>query len=533
MPPKTKVKDPARKKARRTSERDAIESESMQQEGGSGAQEQTAWMPGQHEMGEDEELQVDNSAYTSLHKLSVEWPCMSFAIVRDQLGAYRTKWPQSMYLVTGTQAASNKQNKLMVLKVSNLQQTQHDDEDKMEEDSDGEEGNGLVGSDADSDDEPDKEPVLEEKWIKHDGVVNRIRVMPQKNHLVATWSENSHVYMWDTSSLLKSLDDAKAGPLLSKPLQTFTGHTQEGYALDWSPVTPGRFVSGDCAALIYLWEPTPAGDWAVQPEPYRSHTGSVEDLQWSPVERTVFASCSADRTVRIWDTRAKEKKSQLFIAAHQTDVNVLAWSPKVSHLMATGADDGSIRVWDLRQFKSAKPVASYKWHRGAVTSVEWHPHDETVLAAASEDHTVSVWDMALEEDKEAEAQGASIDGVQVPDQLLFLHQGQKSIKELHFHPQIPSLIVSTALDGFNFFKPSNMLPLTLGRPYRSNCVGTRSRRLAEFEANHAMQTSSSSPISRSIANFQSLGAVPISMLAVSHFVVHVGIVAEGLELVQY
>eukprot|EP00808_Paulinella_micropora_P024755 g409.t1 len=67
----------------------------------------------------------------------------------------------------------------------------------------------------------------------------------------------------------------------------------------------------------------------------------------------------------------------------------------------------------------------------------------------------------------------------------------------------------------------------------SESAGTRSRRLAEFEANHAMQTSSSSPISRSIANFQSLGAVPISMLAVSHFVVHVGIVAEGLELVQY
>lgn len=37
---------------------------------------------------------------------------------------------------------------------------------------------------------------------------------------------------------------------------------------------------------------------------------------------------------------------------------------------------------------------------------------------------------------------------------MFLHQGQTDMKEVRFHPQFKTLLVSTAGDSFNVFRPN-------------------------------------------------------------------------------
>lgn len=106
---------------------------------------------------------------------------------------------------------------------------------------------------------------------------------------------------------------------------------------------------------------------------------------------------------------------------------------------------------------SPSPVAHFTWHRAPITSVTWSPHDTSLFLAASADDSVTMWDLSVEADEDESASARTIVDaqgrqVQVPPQLLFVHQGQKDVKEVHWHPQIPGMVCSTAGDGFNVFK---------------------------------------------------------------------------------
>ncbi|XP_067882007.1 glutamate-rich WD repeat-containing protein 1-like [Heterodontus francisci] len=216
----------------------------------------------------------------------------------------------------------------------------------------------------------------------------------------------------------------------------------------------GRLATGDCSRNIHLWEPSEGGTWTVDQRPYNAHTSSVEDIQWSPNEPTVFASCSADASIRIWDVRAGPGKGCMLVTegAHQGDVNVISWNRREPFLVS-GGDDGLLKIWDLRQFRDGESVAKFKQHSGPLTSVEWHPTESSVLAAAGADDQLTQWDLAVERDQEQEEEGGQDEGLSsLPPQLLFIHQGQQDIKELHWHPQCPGLLISTAHTGFDVFR---------------------------------------------------------------------------------
>ncbi|KAF0492453.1 WD40 repeat-like protein [Gigaspora margarita] len=402
------------------------------------------YLPGQ-ELGKDEFLEADQSVYEMLHSLNVKWPCLSFDILHDSLGEERKMYPATAYIVAGTQADKPKNNELIVMKMSQLHKTQNDGDDS---DKDSDSDDGIL----------DENPILESKNLKHYGGTNRVRIMPQRNcYIAATWAETGKVHIWDLAPVINSLDTPgrQISQKAQKPLYTVESHSTEGFAMDWSGTVAGRLITGDMHTNIYLTTKAQS-TFTADRIPFVGHTSSVEDLQWSPVEKSVFASASADQTICIWDIRSK-KKAALSVKAHEADVNVITWNRKVEYLLASGADDGVISIWDLRTFMnnrtSPTPVATFKWHSAPITSIEWSPIEESVFAASGSDDQISIWDLSVEHDPEESSHKIiRKGGIEVPSQLLFIHQGQNDIKEIHWHPQIPGCMISTAASGFNVFK---------------------------------------------------------------------------------
>lgn len=426
------------------------------------------WQPGVDKLEEGEELQCDPSAYNCLHAFHIGWPCLSFDVLRDSLGLVRTEFPHTVYCVTGTQAEKSSWNSIGIFKLSNISGKRRD----LVPDKKGNETD--MDSDSSDSDEEEEEagsgtPVLQLRKVFHEGCVNRIRAMTQNPHIVASWGDTGHVQVWDFSSHLNALAESESdlshgasAVSNQSPLVKFGGHKDEGYAIDWSPLVPGRLVSGDCKNCIHLWEPTSGTTWNIDANPFVGHSASVEDLQWSPTEPSVFASCSVDGSIGIWDIRVG-KSPATTIKAHKADVNVISWNRLASCMLASASDDGTFSIRDLRLLKEGDAVvAHFEYHKHPITSVEWSPHEPSTVAVSSSDHQLTIWDLSLERDEEEEAEFKAKMKEEVnaptdlPPQLLFVHQGQKDLKELHWHSQIPGMVISTAADGFNILMPSNI-----------------------------------------------------------------------------
>lgn len=393
-------------------------------------------------LGVNEVMEPDYSTYHMLHNVQVKWPCLSFDIIPDKLGVDREKFPHAMYLTCGSQAKQAKDNEISILKLSSLNRT------RINEDSEEE----------DEEDYYDDDPILESKSIPVKSTVNRLRITPFSalctEYLVASMQEDGTAQIWDLTPYIHSFETP--GSIIPKtanmPLHTIKTHSTEGYAVDWSPlVQTGQLLTGDIDGNIFLTSRT-TSHWATG-EVYRSpNGGSVEELQWSPVERTVFASAGSDGHMHIWDVRQNSHKPALSVKASSSDVNVMSWSHTASHLLASGHDDGSWSAWDLRTFTSGTPVANFGFHCAPITTIEFHPKDESVIAVGSEDSTCTLWDLAVEADNDEAQQGKdSEDLADIPAQLLFVHW-QPNVKELHWHKQIKGTLVSTGSEGLNLWR---------------------------------------------------------------------------------
>lgn len=127
----------------------------------------------------------------------------------------------------------------------------------------------------------------------------------------------------------------------------------------------------------------------------KGHTRTINDFDWSIVEPTIVATCSADTNTYLWDIRESRRPSKTLQSV--VCPSRVRWSPLSEKSLAT-THEGDLKIWDLR--KCNTPVQYIVAHDQKVTGMDWSPFNERQLATCSEDGSLKFWSINSQKQEE-------------------------------------------------------------------------------------------------------------------------------------
>ncbi|EWC45023.1 histone acetyltransferase type B subunit 2 [Drechslerella stenobrocha 248] len=363
--------------------------------------------------------------YDLILSTALEWPTLTTQWFPDKQ-EHEGKNFATHRLLIGTHTSGERQNFLQIAEVQLPKPTV--DIDPRDYDETREEIGGYNGGD-------ETRFTIKQK-IVHEGEVNKARYSPQKPDLIATMSVSGAVYVFDRTK--HELEGSKF-----KPQIQLTGHSKEGYGLDWSPRIDGCLLTGSEDTTICQWDLngySRANSTLRPTQTYTIHQAIVNDVRWHPIHQSLFGSASDDLTIKLTDTRTGDK-SNCSVVAHNDAVNTLAFHPASEYIVASGSADKTVALWDLRNFKYK--LHSLEGHQGDVLNLQWHPHEEPILASSSTDRRIIFWDLTkIGEEQTPEDQE---DG---PPELLFMHGGHTNrVSDFSWNLNDPWVMASAAEDN--------------------------------------------------------------------------------------
>jgi RNA polymerase sigma factor (sigma-70 family) len=162
-----------------------------------------------------------------------------------------------------------------------------------------------------------------------------------------------------------------------RELATLTGHAGSVLAMAYSP-RAGLFATASADKTVRLWDAATRKQVAV----LQGHTAEVVAVAISADGRVV-ASAGADKTVKLWDLATRKERASL---PHPDVATSVAFTPD-GNLLATGGKDNALRFWDVA---SGQIDRRLQVHQEPITAVAFSPDGKT-LVEGSADRTVTVW----------------------------------------------------------------------------------------------------------------------------------------------
>eukprot|EP00850_Spirogloea_muscicola_P004517 SM000019S05061 [mRNA] locus=s19:698378:702152:+ [translate_table: standard] len=174
-------------------------------------------------------------------------------------------------------------------------------------------------------------------------------------------------------------------PFRDLNVREYVGHRKSVHSVAWNS-TGRKLASGSTDYTANIWHIDPAGSGktggAGKEVELRGHTSSVEQVCWHPSHPDTVATCSFDRSVRLWDARSGKLSQEARLSGENINI---AFNPEGTHI-AIGNTADELTIIDVRKFKQViKKKFTYE-----VNELSWNRKGDLFFVTTGNGSTVEV-----------------------------------------------------------------------------------------------------------------------------------------------
>lgn len=125
---------------------------------------------------------------------------------------------------------------------------------------------------------------------------------------------------------------------------------------------------------------------------YEYHSGPVTAIKSAPFQRNLFATCSADGSIRLYDQQQKGYLIQLQPTI-SAEVTCFDWSPLRPAAFIASCSSGEIFLYDISQNKSAPILKLQSQSNTGSTFVKFNSRLTSYMASGYENGSVRIYKM--------------------------------------------------------------------------------------------------------------------------------------------